>query len=136
MAADEDDAWLEQLREALASSSEDEPMGDRSRFSFAGEEPQRVTEPETPAMAPATPTRPDQAASDEHRVGLAGIRDALRVLSVRISAVESLAEDISRQSRRGAAAPSAAEIEQIVTRALRTVLPEVLEEFRRQGRSG
>jgi small-conductance mechanosensitive channel len=129
MPADEDDAWLEQLREALASTADEgEQRDDRSRFDFAGDErPRRVTESEPPAMAPATPTRPEPTAS-ETPPGLAGIRDSLRALSLRMSAVESLSEDIARQSRRSTQPLSPIEVEQIVTRVLRAELPRILKE--------
>ena len=129
MAADEDDAWLEQLREALASTAdEDDRPRDRGRFDFAGDErPRRVTEPEPPAMASATPMRPEPTAADP-APGMAGIRDSLRALSLRMSAVESLSEDIARQSRRTNQPLSPAEIEHIVTRVLRAELPRILEE--------
>ena len=138
MAENEDDAWLDQLREALASTEEDGDLpGDAGRFRFAAEvEPRRVTEPEPPAMAQATPTKPEPPSPDEGRVGLAGVQNALRVLSVRMSAVESLVEDAARQSRRVTPAPTAAEIEQIVTKAIRAVLPEIVEAVRRQSEEG
>jgi small-conductance mechanosensitive channel len=130
MPDDEDDAWLEQLREALASTAdEDEAPRDRGRFDFAGDErPRRVTEPEPPAMAQAAPMRPEPGIVGDSTPGLAGIRDSLRALSLRMSAVESLSEDIARQSRRTNQPISPVEFEQIITRVVRTELPKILEE--------
>ena len=140
MAENDDDAWLEQLRAALASTP-DEETDRRAPFTLSQStqpsppaQPTQSAQPfaEPPADQPAPPPQeyPEvpRTTPDDGQKGLAGVRDALRVLSSRLTAVESLTEDIARQSRRASSVPEPLLIEEIVTRVVRSELPAIIKE--------
>ena len=135
MADEQDDAWLEQLREALASTADEDRTDERSAFTFGPSPaeappsaPARSIELRNPVREPLPGSVDGPPTAEDHRLGLAGVRDALRALGSRMTAVESLTEDIARQSRRANAGPDASMVEEIVTRVIRSELPAVLKE--------
>lgn len=139
MAEHDEDPWLEELREALATAGEaDDATDDVSSFdpddrpgltdrlpvaSGPGEPGAPVFDPPRAAAASAG-TEPETGGA----AGIAGVHNELRKIGSRLSSLESFSEDIARQTRRGTTAPEAAQIEAVVARVVRNEVAALLDE--------
>lgn len=102
---DTDDEWFDQLRDAVVSGTE----------------------------APDPPEPPKESTVDDGAptpalAGVAGVRDAVRALGGRMTAIESAVEDISKAVRRASEGPGVGDLEVMIARVLRAELPALLEE--------
>lgn len=100
-----DDEWFDQLRDAVVSGAD-------------------APDPPEPPQQPASDSGPPGPAL----AGVAGVRDAVRSLAARMTAIESAVEDIAHVVRKASEGPGVGDLEVMLVRVLRAEIPALLEE--------